>query len=170
MVVRQACEERKWPLVRKKGNLDHQLLIGDIMGAFYRSAREVGATITDQSELPGVPTQFKTVYDLETVEVWPDRIFRLNFPNGKQLHFALEADTGHMPVAQVSNTPQRSLQQKALKYLAIQELMFKEAPYGFKGFAVLFVTKPTRAGNVSSRYRRCCKHSNMRRGIVLNSF
>ena len=85
--MRLASEDRTRPLVKKKGNLDHQLLIGEIMGAFYRSAREVGATITDQSELPGVPTKLKTVYNLEHVEVWPDRIFQTELPHRKAIAF-----------------------------------------------------------------------------------
>ena len=52
-----------------------------------------------------------------------------------------------MPVARkVSNTPQRSLQQKAVKYLAIRNWIRKEEPYGFWGFTVLLVTKPTKRG------------------------
>lgn len=137
-------------------HLMHQLLIGDIVGAFHRvpQVRPDVAVIAPATILERAP---QTTRKLDNPWKWhakiptgsgqwhdssniPDAVIGLDFTQArKRMYFLIEADRSTMPVVR-SNPQQTSVQRKLLTYWHAHRARFHEQQFGISNFRVMVVT------------------------------
>lgn len=153
-----AAETGKSPKRRKAGamrlSLEHALAVTDVMVSLEQDCRERGdLRIIDSDEiLDGASERVKrqpNPFMWETNVRWrgeqhclhvaPDKVFGLEYADGRRRYYFLEMDRGTMPVAR-SDIRRTSLLRKFLSYDATFRDSLHRSLYGLPGFQVLTIT------------------------------
>lgn len=132
--------------------VEHTILTSQHLIELTLAARARGIELIDHADLlPFMPEKTRKSgnpflwrvdahHDGKTVplSVVPDRLFSLHYPDGTRQSFAMEVDTGSMPVTRGSLI-RSSLTRKLHAYWAGHQARMQEERWGFKSFFVIFV-------------------------------
>jgi hypothetical protein len=133
--------------------IEHKLEIVEFSVAVELAARHRGIRVIHASELVrafpergraarnpiALHATLSTEGRSQEIEILPDLVFGLGFPDGSRRCFLVEIDRGTMPIAR-SNMFQTSFERKMRGYLAAYAAGQHETQFGWKAFRVLTVT------------------------------
>lgn len=149
-------ERLRWDLKNERVKplfIRHTLGIADVMVGIEVACRDnAQVCLVDHHQLlPTMPeatararnpflwsAKVKTGGRVETVNIVPDRLFSLQFADGTRRNYALEYDTGSMPIV-ARSLARSSIRKKLLAYLEGWRA-HEHAKWGFQRLRVLLVT------------------------------
>ncbi|HEU6448904.1 MAG TPA: replication-relaxation family protein [Verrucomicrobiae bacterium] len=137
--------------------MNHALLVSDIMVAIELACRRNSQVKLIYDEELKILAKWKVKVDGMRLSAIPDRIFALEYGNGKRVHFFLEADRGTMPAIR-KNFSQTSFYRKLIAYAATWTQNLHRSHLGIDRFRVLTVT--TNAKRIRSLADACGKLRN----------